>query len=132
MSPARPGHEGRGIGSPGIGRVDPSGRLLTDAERGARYRARHPDRVAEKMRRRYEKHRVLVDALKSAPCMDCGNLFPPVCMDFDHVRGNKRQNVSLMVPYAPEALFDEIAKCDVVCSNCHRIRTQRRRSLQPL
>jgi hypothetical protein len=106
--------------------------MLTDAERDARYRARHPDRVAAKLRRRYEKHRILVDALKAVPCMDCGNLFPPVCMDFDHARGKKHRQISLIVPGSLDVLFDEIAKCDVVCSNCHRIRTQQRRSSPPL
>lgn len=67
---------------------------------------------------------------KNKPCMDCGGSFPAVCMDFDHVRGNKVGNISTMAGQAlsPERIEAEIAKCDVVCSNCHRIRTDARRA----
>jgi hypothetical protein len=45
-------------------------------------------------------------------------------MDFDHVRGSKAGNVSEMIGSATVmALLTEIAKCDVVCANCHRLRT---------
>lgn len=46
--------------------------------------------------------------------------------DFDHVRGKKRKNVGAMVNghnFSVEKIIEEIAKCDVVCSNCHRERT---------
>lgn len=50
-------------------------------------------------------------------------------MDFDHVRGEKFANVSKMVNTCEKLsrIEDEIAKCDLVCSNCHRIRTEKRR-----
>ena len=65
-----------------------------------------------------------VNEIKRVPCMDCGESYPPYVMDFDH-RENKVMNVSLMVQrgVAWEALYAEIEKCDVVCSNCHRLRT---------
>ena len=69
-----------------------------------------------------------VNAAKDVPCADCGGRFPSVAMDFDHVRGEKHANVSLLVNAGAsvERLEAEIAKCDVVCSNCHRVRTQQR------
>lgn len=49
-------------------------------------------------------------------------------MDLDHVRGQKEFKVSEAVQKAYvitiEKLRVEIAKCDVVCANCHRIRTE--------
>jgi len=52
-------------------------------------------------------------------------------MDFDHVRGDKEFTVSKAVQRAYALTLSrvraEIAKCDVVCANCHRIRTERRR-----
>jgi hypothetical protein len=50
-------------------------------------------------------------------------------MDFDHVRGEKLFDVSRMVGpgLSLELIKAEIAKCDVVCANCHRIRTFERR-----
>lgn len=50
-------------------------------------------------------------------------------MDFDHREGaDKRFNVSAGIVYgfAIETIREEADKCDVVCSNCHRLRTLRR------
>jgi hypothetical protein len=68
-----------------------------------------------------------IRAEKSRPCTDCGGVFPPCVMDFDHVRGVKMFNLSdgYNKPVAKSRI--EIAKCDLVCSNCHRIRTTIRR-----
>ena len=47
-------------------------------------------------------------------------------MDFDHI-GEKRLEVSrLLYVSGTAALLAEIAKCEVVCDDCHRIRTKRR------
>ena len=73
---------------------------------------------------RTRQNRILLDQLKSAPCMDCHRSFSPVCMDFDHVRGEKFKGVGLMTPYRSERLLDEAQKCDLVCANCHRFRTR--------
>ncbi len=64
--------------------------------------------------------------LKSQPCTDCGQCFPPCCMDFDHVIGSKTDNISRMIQqqYSLERVKEEIAKCELVCANCHRIRTR--------
>lgn len=62
------------------------------------------------------------------PCADCNRIFPPVCMDFDHVRGEKKNGVAEMVGGGGtwEKILKEIEKCDLVCACCHRIRTQNR------
>lgn len=67
--------------------------------------------------------------IKSGPCLDCGNKFPFCCMDFDHRDGtSKSKNVAALVGegYSKDTILKEIAKCDLVCANCHRIRTQSR------
>lgn len=69
--------------------------------------------------------REVVEREKSRPCADCGQSYPHYVMDFDHVRGEKRCNVANMQKTSIAALMEEIAKCDVVCANCHRIRTWR-------
>ena len=73
--------------------------------------------------------RSVINKLKHVPCIDCHVLFPPECMDFDHVRGEKLFNISIGVGTRKgiKTILAEIAKCEVVCANCHRIRTQRRR-----
>lgn len=72
--------------------------------------------------------KVMVVAAKSRPCADCGVRYPPYVMDLDHVRGKKVRNVGLIKTYATTAVLRaEIAKCEVVCANCHRIRSHNRR-----
>lgn len=67
--------------------------------------------------------------LKSKPCVDCKNSYPFECMDFDHVKGVKKHDVCFMTTrrYSKEMIQEEIDKCELVCSNCHRIRTRKRR-----
>lgn len=88
-----------------------------------RWRTAHPDKVqAYRWASRAKR-----ETLKNKPCMDCGGTFPPECMDFDHVRGEKRFGIGSILPHcSEEKLMEEIAKCDLVCSNCHRIRTRKR------
>lgn len=69
--------------------------------------------------------------LKAAPCADCTKTFDTCCMDFDHRDGEtKAYNVGSMFAhhYSRELIEIEIAKCDLVCANCHRIRTRDRRT----
>jgi len=66
------------------------------------------------------------DQLKNKPCHDCGQKYPPYVMDFDH-RENKKRLVSKMGTF--KGMLAEAAKCDVVCANCHRIRTHLTRPL---
>ena len=62
------------------------------------------------------------------PCADCKEFFPYYVLDFDHVRGKKHKNVMELVPTLSKKKIDEeIAKCEVVCSNCHRERTHFRK-----
>lgn len=71
-----------------------------------------------------KKLRSVIDLAKQVPCTDCGKNYPPYVMDFDH-QGEKDTNVAKMFGacVSVERLRDEIAKCEVVCANCHRERT---------
>lgn len=95
--------------------------------RSRRYRTEDPARWREMKRKFLADRRARVDALKTGPCTDCGQTFPPECMDFDHVRGEKFSDVGKMYDYSEELLKAEIAKCELVCANCHRTRTKNRR-----
>jgi hypothetical protein len=63
------------------------------------------------------------------PCYDCNERFPFYVMDFDHRDPSvKKGNIAKMVQHFGAArLLEELPKCDVVCANCHRSRTQRQR-----
>lgn len=61
---------------------------------------------------------------ESHPCTDCGQFFLSVVMDFDHVKGEKLFNIGPSVnSYSRTRILTEIEKCELVCANCHRIRT---------
>lgn len=74
--------------------------------------------------RRNEIRRVLEEA-KDQPCADCKNTFHFAAMQFDHVKGDKKFNIGGATALSPsiKALKEEIAKCDIVCANCHSVRT---------
>ena len=72
--------------------------------------------------------RCYINKIKDVPCMDCGKKYPPYVMDFDHRnKVNKEFTVGRMINggWSKEKVDKEISKCDIVCSNCHRIRTYR-------
>lgn len=78
-------------------------------------------------RLRVERTEWLVEYFRSHPCVDCGE-GDPVVLDFDHLR-DKSFNIGRALNYRKwSAIVEEIAKCEVVCSNCHRRRTARRRN----
>lgn len=61
-------------------------------------------------------------------CVDCGYAKHPAALDFDHLPGTvKVRDIKSGQQLGWEALQVEVAKCEVVCSNCHRIRTVERR-----
>ena len=83
----------------------------------------------QRKRRYWRAQSRMLERLKQQPCTDCGGSFPPCAMDFDHQDpGQKRYTVSRMIGRAgSERIMAEVAKCDIVCSNCNRDRTYRRR-----
>lgn len=70
----------------------------------------------------------VVTKAREVPCADCGGRFPVVCMDFDHLPGQAKSfNISTWYRWVTDLdLAAEIAKCAVVCANCHRVRTATR------
>ena len=83
-------------------------------------------RLARNREASKQSRRDIIREAKSVPCMDCGVEYPYYVMDFDHRDPSQKSfTIGLIVGQGqPIALLmQEIEKCDVVCSNCHRIRT---------
>ena len=77
--------------------------------------------------KRKEDFTSFINKHKTRPCADCGGKFDPICMDFDHRDPTKKEfNVSQMRKgcQSLKRIINEIEKCDVVCANCHRLRTR--------
>ena len=69
-----------------------------------------------------ERAEYLVDFFRQRSCVDCGE-GDPLVLEFDHL-ANKKFNIAKGLRNRSwQAVLDEIAKCDVVCANCHRRRT---------
>jgi hypothetical protein len=72
-----------------------------------------------------QRTKYLIDYFQANPCTDCGER-DPVVLESDHIR-DKSFNIGANLRYRNwQALLDEIAKCEVVCANCHRRRTAHR------
>jgi hypothetical protein len=102
--------------------------------------AAHPGKVAEYSKRHYRKGKKdgssimgwLIKTFEGTPCLDCEGVFEWCAMDFDHrPEETKEFGIGTMANRAanPKNIAKtekEILKCDVVCSNCHRVRTRDR------
>ncbi len=80
----------------------------------------------EKIKRNKE---YILNYLLEHPCVDCGQS-NTIVLEFDHVRGVKKKEVSVMrcMAHSIKAIQEEIDKCEVRCANCHRIKTSERRN----
>lgn len=66
---------------------------------------------------------------KSKPCTDCGISYPWYVMDFDHLPQYQKDfgiREAITAGKTLDEVKSEIAKCELVCANCHRIRTYNR------
>jgi hypothetical protein len=96
-------------------------------EHYAANRQRYIDQ-ARKVKRKLSRKRTLylLEYFRTHPCIDCGEE-DPIVLEFDHV-GEKRFNISKALhDRSWESILEEIKRCEVVCANCHRRRTARRR-----
>lgn len=87
-------------------------------------------RTVDKRRRMKRPDVLLIRALKELlPCRDCEKRYPYWVMDFDHVgeKGFAIRDLNVSRRRTLEELLHEISRCELVCANCHRIRTFVRR-----
>lgn len=82
------------------------------------------------------RHQAFVDAYKlERGCLDCGYAEHAVALDLDHRDPSvKLADVSALLSSSTERLMAELAKCDVRCAVCHRVKTyaaQRRKPRPP-
>lgn len=90
------------------------------------------DLTVEERQKKKERRAALIDRnrdyifgyLSTHPCVDCGEA-RIMALEFDHVRGIKRGNITTMMnsAWSLKNVQEEIEKCDVRCANCHRIKT---------
>lgn len=109
-----------------LGQLDTYCRPCRAAYKRAHYVANRQRYIALATRRKAalmaERTAFLVEFLRTRPCIDCGES-DPIVLEFDHV-GQKEFTIAAGIRRRTwQAVLDEIAKCEVVCANCHRRRT---------
>lgn len=86
------------------------------AENKDKYRQRNIDR-REKIRR------FLASLKEGKSCSKCGGFFPAKALDWHH-RNPKEKEFSISNAinrsFSEERILAEVAKCDLICANCHR------------
>jgi hypothetical protein len=89
------------------------------------YEKNRAERLKQNRQYKLASRQRVWDLKDNQPCADCGKKYPHYIMEFDHVRGKKISDVSQMYwsPDDGKKVLKEIAKCDLVCANCHRERT---------
>jgi len=91
------------------------------------------ERSRKRRKRLKEEHRRYLRELRSStPCMDCKQKYHWVAMQFDHVRGTKVANIADLVSAGRDrsTLLRELQKCELVCANCHAVRTYTRLQME--
>ncbi len=74
----------------------------------------------------YEKNmQYIYNFLLEHPCIDCGEK-DPIVLDFDHI-DEKTKVITISEAcrrwFVLDRIIEEMKKCEVRCSNCHRRRT---------
>lgn len=73
-------------------------------------------------KRRYDNKLKSIHYL-GGKCKDCSGEFHPACYDFHHHDpSGKEVNVGTIMDYSWQRIQAELDKCELLCSNCHRIR----------
>jgi len=72
--------------------------------------------------------RKLWELKENSGCVDCKEMYPHYMLDFDHLpEYNKIGSPTQIIhKYSWNKAIEEIEKCEVVCRNCHAIRTWNR------
>lgn len=110
---------------------------MTKAQYMKNYLDKNPDQKLISINRwkAHKRERVVAltqftNHLKLQPCKDCEVQYSPWVMHFDHRNPREKlYNVSSMVRNGMKEtkILQEVAKCDVVCANCHAERTHKQR-----
>ncbi len=63
-------------------------------------------------------------------CADCGYNAHHAALEFDHLPGYaKKCNIITLLDSGRKAMKAELAKCEVVCSNCHSMAHKRKETV---
>ena len=88
------------------------------------YRQTRPEAKRYLYRNRANLSAFLAWLKVTAGCAQCGYDRHYAALDFDHIRGEKKFSIGWSrAARGIKNVLDEVRKCQVLCSNCHRLKT---------
>lgn len=103
---------------------DPVVRKQKQAQYSRAYYERNKQNVISKINAKKKNHRTWFNNYKATlKCIQCG-YDHPAALDFHHVerkRTNRKVNQLVSDGHTKKRILEEVAKCVVLCSNCHRV-----------
>jgi hypothetical protein len=85
-----------------------------------RWRLNNPEAYKQQYTAQFNKKRQLLLDARAGGCMQCGEKHP-ACLDFHHRNPEEKEgHIGEFRKFGTKRLLAEIAKCDVLCANCHR------------
>jgi len=96
------------------------GYQANERAKAARWRVAHPEEYRASWQKvQQSKKQILLDA-RLCGCRICGEK-DPACLDFHHRDPTTKEgHIGEFRRFGAARLPAEIAKCDVLCANCHR------------
>lgn len=121
------GHETSNLGA--FMSLDKQG-LKAAASKKAWYN-KNSDYVKQQAKLDLASKRRFINAVKSYPCTDCHGSWPSYVMQFDHLDASLKIGAisKIVLSKGWKTIIKEIMKCDVLCANCHALRTHKRSHL---
>lgn len=95
---------------------------------GYRRKLGYKERMRGHSQSRYSRVKSILNKIKlDLGCVECGYREHPAALDFDHLEGHPKSfTIGQNVNHSDVEIIEEVCKCQVVCANCHRVRTSKR------
>lgn len=93
------------------------------AARNKAYQEAHKVELAAGAVVRSAKTKAFIESVKRRPCYDCGGSFPACAMEIHHLMPRRVSGAAKnWLRWSIARIEAELAKCVIVCANCHSIR----------
>ena len=101
--------------------LQPSCKVCTRAQSRKYYQTTKQQHLERVTKNRQHRQARLLEFKSQLSCCKCGET-STACLDFHHVDPNEKEHAisKISTNWSWDRLMQEIKKCIVVCSNCHR------------
>ena len=97
------------------------------AEYNKEYNERNKEKIREERREQHKEKRAICLEYLGGKCVKCGTIHN---LQFDHIkREGKKYEISAKLSYKFDNLKEELDKCQLLCYDCHKIKTKSERTI---